>query len=106
MAAAVAQPRQQPPARPAEWLSDAADKLYFTRLSRDMHRLDVCVADTATGEVKPLVEERLNTYIETKPLRLVNNGAGAALLVRARRLGALLPVRREHRHAEEPDHRR
>ena len=24
---------------------------------------------------KPLIEERLNTYIESKPLRLVNNGA-------------------------------
>ena len=29
-----------------------------------MHKLDVCVADTTTGEVKPLIEERLNTYIE------------------------------------------
>jgi dipeptidyl-peptidase 4 len=60
---------------PAEWLSDSPDKLYFTRLSRDMHRLDVCLGDTATGEVKALVEERLNTYIETKPMRLVNSGA-------------------------------
>ena len=25
-----------------------------------MHKLDVCVADTATGEVKALIEERLN----------------------------------------------
>ncbi|HEY7498495.1 MAG TPA: DPP IV N-terminal domain-containing protein [Vicinamibacterales bacterium] len=66
---------QQPPARPQEWLHDGADKLYFTRLSRDMHRLDVVVADTATGEVKPIIEERLNTYIESKPLRLANNGA-------------------------------
>jgi dipeptidyl-peptidase-4 len=56
------------------WLSASADKLYFTRLSRDMHKLDVCVADTKTGEVKTLVEERLNTYIESRPLRLVNNG--------------------------------
>jgi dipeptidyl aminopeptidase/acylaminoacyl peptidase len=60
---------------PPQWLSESPAKLYFTRLSRDMHRLDVAVADTATGEVKPLVEERLNTYIETKPLRLVNNGS-------------------------------
>jgi dipeptidyl aminopeptidase/acylaminoacyl peptidase len=64
----------QTPARPAEWLHDSADKLYFTRLSRDMHRLDVCVADTTSGEVKPIIEERLNTYIESKPLRLVNSG--------------------------------
>jgi len=65
----------QTPPRPTEWLAEGADKLYFTRLSRDMHRLDVCVADVTTGEVKPIVEERLNTYIETKPLRLADNGA-------------------------------
>ena len=35
-------------------------------MSRDLHRLDVCVADTATGEVKALIEERLNIYIETQ----------------------------------------
>jgi dipeptidyl-peptidase 4 len=65
----------QTPPRPQEWLHDGTDKLYFTRLSRDMHRLDVCVADTATGEVKPIIEERLNTYIESKPLRLAGNGS-------------------------------
>lgn len=57
-----------------KWLSDTPDKLYFTRASRDRHRLDVCVADTKTGEIKTLVEERLNTYIDTRPLRLVNEG--------------------------------
>jgi dipeptidyl-peptidase-4 len=36
--------------------------------------LDVCVANPESGEVKTLIEERLNTYIESKPLRLVNNG--------------------------------
>jgi dipeptidyl aminopeptidase/acylaminoacyl peptidase len=67
---------QRDPRRPipAEWVSDSPDKLYFTRLSRDQHRLDVVVADTATGGVKTLIEERLNTYVETKPLRLLNNG--------------------------------
>src|SRR5207302_7755867 len=58
----------------ARWLSDTGDKLYFNRTSRDMHRVDVCVADTATGEVTTLIEERLNTYIEYKPLFLINNG--------------------------------
>ena len=65
----------QTPPRPQEWLYEGSDKLYFTRLSRDMHRLDVCVADSATGEVRPLIEERLNTYIESKPLRLAGNGS-------------------------------
>ena len=67
---------QRDPRRPipAQWLSDGSDKLYFTRLSRDQHRFDVAVADTATGEIKTLIEERLNTYVESKPLRLVNGG--------------------------------
>jgi dipeptidyl-peptidase 4 len=58
---------------PAEWLSDSSSRLFVTRLSRDMHRYDVAVADTATGEVTTLIEERLNTYVENKPLRLVND---------------------------------
>jgi dipeptidyl aminopeptidase/acylaminoacyl peptidase len=65
----------QPPARPQEWLAEGADRIYFTRLSRDMHRLDVVVADVATGETRTLIEERLNTYIESRPLRLASNGA-------------------------------
>ncbi len=59
---------------PPMWLSATSDKLYFTRSSRDLHRLDVCVGNPETGEVRALIEERLNTYIETKPLRLTNNG--------------------------------
>jgi dipeptidyl aminopeptidase/acylaminoacyl peptidase len=65
-------PGQRP--TPSQWLSPGTDKLYITRLSRDMHKLDACVADTKTGDVKPLIEERLNTYIESKPLRLADNG--------------------------------
>ncbi|MBN1224657.1 MAG: DPP IV N-terminal domain-containing protein [Candidatus Aminicenantes bacterium] len=45
------------------WLSDTSDKLYCARISRDMMKLDVCVADTATGDVRVLIEERSNTYI-------------------------------------------
>lgn len=56
------------------WLSESSDKLYFLRSSRDLHRLDVCVADTTTGDVKTLIEERLNTYIETQPLWTLGNG--------------------------------
>ncbi len=40
-----------------------------------MKRLDVCVADTTTGEVKPLIQERMNVYIESKPLKVINNGS-------------------------------
>lgn len=59
--------------RPLKWLG-TNDKFYFTRTSRDQKRVDVCVADVATGSVKALIEERFNTYIETRRLGLVNDG--------------------------------
>jgi dipeptidyl aminopeptidase/acylaminoacyl peptidase len=59
---------------PLKWLSGSAATIYFTRLSRDQKRYDVCIADAATGEVRTIVEERSNSYIESRPLRLVNNG--------------------------------
>ena len=58
----------------AQWVAETSDKLYFRRMSRDQHKLDVCVANPETGEVKTLIEERLNTYVEYKPLWLINNG--------------------------------
>jgi len=58
-----------------KWLGDTSDKIYLTRTSRDRKKLDVCVADTATGAVKVLIEERLNTYIDTRNLQLVAGGA-------------------------------
>ncbi|MGV8945889.1 MAG: DPP IV N-terminal domain-containing protein [Lutibacter sp.] len=48
-------------------------KIYFNTISRDRKKLDICVADISTGEVTVLIEERMNTYIETKPLVLFNN---------------------------------
>jgi dipeptidyl aminopeptidase/acylaminoacyl peptidase len=58
----------------ALWAGPGSDKLYFQRLSRDMKRLDICTADTTKGEVKPIIQERMNVYIETKPLKVINNG--------------------------------
>ncbi len=57
-----------------QWLSDTPDKFYFTRTSRDLKRIDICQANPFTGEVKVLIEERLNIYVETRSLGLVNNG--------------------------------
>jgi dipeptidyl aminopeptidase/acylaminoacyl peptidase len=56
------------------WAGPGSDKLYFTRISRDLHRVDLCIADLATGESKPLIQERMNVYIETKPVRVTSNG--------------------------------
>jgi len=58
---------------PRMWLSKSSDKLYYSRTSRDLHKIDVCVANTETGEVKTLIKERLNTYVEEKNPVLVNN---------------------------------
>lgn len=65
-------PRQAGPE--AKWLAEGSGKVYFNRTSRDLKKIDICVADTTTGEVKALIEERLNTYLEVKPLRLIGDG--------------------------------
>jgi len=54
--------------RPSIWLSPDPIKVYITRTSRDMHKVDVCVADATTGDVRVVIEERLNTYIEMQRL--------------------------------------
>lgn len=59
--------------RPIQWLG-TKDRFYFTRTSRDLKKVDVCVADIATGTIKPLIEERFNTYVETRRLGLINDG--------------------------------
>ncbi len=56
------------------WLSPNADQLYFVRMSRDRYRVDVAVADASTGTIRVLIEERLNTYLETRRLELLQNG--------------------------------
>ena len=57
---------------PSLLLSDKG-KIYYNTISRDRKRLDICVADINTGETKVLIEERFNTYIESRPLVLFNN---------------------------------
>jgi dipeptidyl-peptidase-4 len=60
--------------RPAVWLG-TNDKFYFARTSRDLKRIDVCAVDINTGKVSPLIEERMNTYVEIRKLGLVNGGS-------------------------------
>jgi len=48
-------------------------KIYYSVISRDRKKLDICVADLNTGKSETLIEERFNTYIESKPLILFNN---------------------------------
>ncbi|RNI30107.1 S9 family peptidase [Rufibacter immobilis] len=49
-------------------------KVYFTRTSRDLKKIDVLVLDVPSGTVKPLIEERFNTYVEVSRVGLVNGG--------------------------------
>jgi dipeptidyl-peptidase 4 len=56
------------------WLSADPGKLFFTRTSRDLKRIDIVKADGSTGEPRVVVQERSNTYIEIQPLRLINGG--------------------------------
>ncbi|MFD2566017.1 S9 family peptidase [Pseudotenacibaculum haliotis] len=57
------------------YLLSKKGKVYFSTVSRDRKRLDIHVADINTGEVKTLIEEHSNTYIENrgKAIRLFNN---------------------------------
>ncbi|HEX8766083.1 MAG TPA: DPP IV N-terminal domain-containing protein [Candidatus Acidoferrum sp.] len=57
-----------------KWVADTSDKLYFTSRSRDFRQVEVDVADTTTGKVQKLIEERSNVWMTQKPLRLVENG--------------------------------
>ena len=56
------------------WVAETSDKLYFTSRSRDFRQVEVDVADSATGKVTKLIEERSNVWMSQKPLRLVENG--------------------------------
>ena len=57
----------------ALWLGDN-DKFYFLRRSRDLKRTDLCVVETASDSARAVIEERLNTYVETREPKLVNGG--------------------------------
>jgi dipeptidyl aminopeptidase/acylaminoacyl peptidase len=58
----------------SKWLSTSSEELYFYRTSRDLKRIDLCKANTSTGEVEILIEERMNTSMETRNIKLINGG--------------------------------
>lgn len=59
--------------KPNIWLG-TNDKMYISRTSRDLKKIDQCIVDVNTGAVKTLIEESLNTSIEIKKPGLVNKG--------------------------------
>ena len=59
--------------QPNIWLGDE-NRMFVTRSSRDLHRIDICSYTIGQDTLRPIIEERLNTYIEVRPLSAVNNG--------------------------------
>ena len=59
--------------QPNVWLGDA-NRLFVTRSSRDLHRIDICSYTIGQDTLCPIIEERMNTYIEVRPLSAVNDG--------------------------------
>ena len=58
---------------PSVWLGDN-NRFYLTRVSRDMKRVDICSYTLGDDSIKAIINERLNTYIETRPLAVSENG--------------------------------
>jgi dipeptidyl aminopeptidase/acylaminoacyl peptidase len=55
------------------WLGNN-DMFYVYRISRDIKRVDFCSGSISCDTLKPLVEERMNTYIETRQPFIINEG--------------------------------
>ena len=56
-----------------KWLGDE-NGFYLLRISRDIKRVDICRVDLDSDSTKTVIPERMNTYVEYRPLRLVNGG--------------------------------
>ena len=56
-----------------KWLGDN-EGFYLMRLSRDLKRMDICRVDLDSDSTKTVISERMNTYVEYRPLHLVNGG--------------------------------
>jgi dipeptidyl aminopeptidase/acylaminoacyl peptidase len=58
---------------PQLWLGNN-NQFFFSRTSRDLKRIDICRVDVSTAQVTPVIEERMNTYVEIQTPGLVNDG--------------------------------
>lgn len=58
---------------PSVWLGND-NKFFVTRSSRDLHRIDICSYTIGQDSIVPLIEERMNTYQEVRPLSAIGNG--------------------------------
>lgn len=55
------------------WLGDSK-RMFVTRSSRDLKRIDICSYTVGQDTLVPLIEERMNTYQEVQPLAALGNG--------------------------------
>ena len=47
---------------------------FLVRSSRDLHRIDICSYTIGQDSIVPIIQERMNTYQETRPLAVLNKG--------------------------------
>ena len=59
--------------RKSIWMGDN-DGFYMIRRSRDLKRTDLLRIDLAADSARTVVHETLNTYVETRSPRFINNG--------------------------------
>ena len=55
------------------WLGDN-NRFFVPRSSRDLHRIDICSYTIGQDSIRPIIEERMNTYQEVRPLAALANG--------------------------------
>jgi len=55
------------------WQGDN-ERFFLTRSSRDLYRIDVCSYSVGQDSIVPVIEERMNTYQETRPLKVLGGG--------------------------------
>jgi len=58
---------------PNLWLGNNS-QFFLSRTSRDLKRIDICRVEVATTQLTPVIEERMNTYVEIRTPGLVNDG--------------------------------
>ena len=58
---------------PRIWQGDN-DRFFMTRSSRDLYRIDVCTYTVGQDSIVPIIEERMNTYQETRPIKILDGG--------------------------------
>lgn len=56
-----------------KWLGDETG-FYVTRQSRDLKRMDICYVGVDDDSTRTIISERMNTYVESRQLQLVNHG--------------------------------